>query len=364
MVGPYPNPPRPRRILLVANFDRRHHHAMFYNVDNLLHSGLLRAGHHVIPFSDRDTALELSPFRLSSRFGGLGAMRRRLLCTAEHYSPELILFGHADLVDGATIGNLRRSVPDARLAQFNVDAVFNSRSMSAFCNRARLVDISFITTGNLDSLALPSPGCGPVHYFPNPVDASVEAARTFEKRREELPFDGQFLGSRLQSRDELIDRLAAGLPAGYRFRSSARALGGRRLRSLEFLAALADAACMPNLPHDDKAPVPYLYSSDRIAQCLGQGVAVIAPGEAGLSGIYDDGIVEFGGFEHLVDSMAFLQRNDGARRRQAEKGWRIARERTAGHRVAKYIVETALGMTLSEQYGWPAAPVAGGLPQC
>ena len=363
MAGLSPKPSRPRRILLVANFDRRRDHATFYNVDNLLHAGLLRAGHHVIAFSDRDAALESSPFRLSSRFGGVAAMRRRLLRTAAHYAPDLALFGHADLVDRATIARLRRSAPGARLAQFNVDAVFNSRSMSAFCSRASQVDISFITTAGLDGLALP-PGCGPVHYFPNPVDASVETARAFEKRREELAFDGQFLGGRLASRDALIERLAAGLPADYRFRSTARGLGGRRLRSLEFLAALADAACMPNLPHDGKAPVPRLYSSDRIAQCLGQGVAVLAPGEAGLSEIYDDGIVEFGDFGQLVEQMAFLQRNDGARRRRAEKGWRIAHERTAGRRVAQYMVETALGLPLSEQYGWPAAPVAGGGLRC
>ena len=313
---------RPMRILMVANFDRRRHHATFYNVDNLLHSGLLRAGHHVIPFSDRDTSLDLSPLRLSSRFGGLGLMRRRLLRIAVHYEPELILLGHADLVDRATIGKLRQSAPEARLAQFNVDAVFNSRSMCGFCNRAPLVDISFITTGNPDGLALSSPECSPVHYFPNPVDASVETARLFEKTGGELPFDGQFLGGRLKSRDDLIDWLIAALPVGYRFRSTKRDLGGRRLRSLEFLKALAEAACMPNLPHDDKAPVPYLYSSDRIAQCLGQGVAVLAPGDASLSEIYDDGIVEFRDFEHLVDLMAFLKRNDDTRRSQAEKGWR------------------------------------------
>ena len=362
MTGPSPKPLRSKRILLVANFDRRRNQETFYNVDNLLHSGLLRAGHHVIPFSDRDASLELSPFRLSSRFGGLEAMRRRLLRTAAHYAPELILLGHTDSIDRATIGNLRQCVPEARLAQFNVDAVFNSRSMSAFCSRAPLVDISFITTGNLDGLALRSSECTPVHYFPNPVDASVETARAFEKTREELLFDGQFLGGRLKSRDDLIDRLVAALPAGYRFRSTKHDLEGRRLRSLEFLAALAESACIPNLPRDDKAPVPYLYSSDRIAQCLGQGVAVLAPREAGLNGIYGEGIVEFCSFEHLVDSMTFLQRNDDARRRQAETGWRIAHERTAGHRVAKYMVETALGMPLSEQYGWPAAPVPVGRP--
>lgn len=359
MAGLSPKSPRPRRVLLVANFDRRRCQATFYNVDNLLHSGLLRAGHHVIAFSDRDSSLELSPFRLSSRFGGLGAMRRRLLRTAEHYSPELVLFGHADLVDRETVETLRLSVPGARLAQFNVDSVFNPRPMSTFCSRSQLVDISFITTGNLDGLALPSSGRGPVHYFPNPVDSSVETARAFEKKREELPFDGQFLSGRLKFRDDLIDRLVAGLPTDYRFRSTRRGLAGRRLRSVEFLSALAEAGCMPNLPHDDKMPVPYLYSSDRIAQCLGQGVAVLAPAEASLREIYDEGVGEFSSFEHLVESMAFLQRNDDARRRQAERGWRIAHERTAGYRVAQYMLETALDIPLSEQYGWPAAPVAG-----
>ncbi len=351
---------KPRRVLLVANFGRRCLQATFYNVDNLLHSGLLRAGHHVIPFSVRDTSLEFSPFRWSSRFGGLWKMRHRLLLTAKHYKPELILFGHADLVDRETIEKLNQSVPGARLAQFNVDPVFSPRSMSAFCSRTSLVDVSFITTGNLDSLALSSSEVSPVHYFPNPVDSSVETERVFEKRREELRFDGQFLGGRLKPRDDQIDSLVNRLPADYRFRSSVRDLNGRRLQSLEFLTALAEAACMPNLSHDDKIPVPWLYSSDRIAQCLGQGLAVLTSEEAGLREIYDDGVVEFGNFEQLIDSMVFLRRNDDARRFQAEKGWRIAHERTASQRVAKYIIETALDIPLSEQYGWPVAPVAGG----
>ena len=192
--------------------------------------------------------------------------------------PDLILFGHVDLVDRATLQDLRQHVPGTRLAQFNVDAVFNSRSMSTFLSRTRCLSIvSFITTADLGTLDLPSTRRGAIHYFPNPVDFSIYVARTFERTRDELPFDGQFLGGYRKSRDKQIDSLGSKLPADYRFRSSIRDLGGRRLRSIEFLSALAEAGCVPNLAHDDTVAVPYLYSSDRIAQCNGPRCRRIDP---------------------------------------------------------------------------------------
>ena len=348
----------PQRILLVANLDRRRLHAAFYNVDSKLHAGLLRAGHHVIAFSDRDVSSEASPLNLSSKFGGVRAMRQRLIRTAAHYRPALVLFGHVDLVDAATVRAIRELVPDAALAQFNVDAVFNTHSMDHFCARAREVDISFITTADLSTLALPQDRPGPVHFFPNPVDSSIEVARVFEKSRDALQYDGQFLGTPNRKRDDQITDLVTRLPDGYRFRSIADGLGSRRLRSVEFLEAMAQAACLPNLAHDDTKPVPLLYSSDRIAQSLGQGVSVLTAASAGLPEIYEDGVMEFDGREHLVDLMTHLWRKDDVRRQLGERGWRIAHERTTGHRVAKYLLETAFGMQHSETYGWPVEPIA------
>ena len=348
----------PQRILLVANFDRRRLHAAFYNVDSKLHAGLVRTGHHVIAFSDRDVSREASPLMLSSRFGGVRTMRRRLVQTASHYQPDLVLFGHVDLVDAATIRTIRELVPEAVFAQFNVDPVFNPHSMNHFCARACEVDISFITTGDLENLALPERRRGSVHFFPNPVDSSIEVGRVFEKARDQLQYDGQFLGTPNRKRDDQIADLVTRLPDGYRFRSSAEGFGSRRLRSIEFLEALAQAACLPNLAYDDTKPVPLLYSSDRIAQSLGQGVSVLTAASAGLPGIYEDGVMEFDDREHMVDLMTYLWRKDHVRQQLGERGWRIAHERTAGHRVAKYLVETAFGLQHSESYGWPVEPIA------
>ncbi len=348
---------RPLRILLVANLDRRRLHATFYNVDSKLHTGLLRAGHHVIAFSDRDVSREASPLLPSSRFGGIATMRRRLIQTASHYRPDLVLFGHVDQVDATTMRAIRKGAPEAVLAQFNVDPVFNAHSMKRFCARMREVDISFITTAGLGSLSLPERRRGPVHFFPNPVDSSIEVARVFEKARDVLPYDGQFLGTPYGTRGDQIAALLALLPDSYRFRSNAHGLDPRRLRSIEFLDALAQAACMPNLAHDDTKPVPLLYSSDRIAQSLGQGVSVLTATSAGLAGIYDDGTMEFESREHLVELMTYLWRHDHARRQLGERGWRIAHDRTASPRVAKYLVEAACGRQFSESYGWPVEPL-------
>ena len=348
----------PRRVLLVANFDRRRLHAAYYNVDNKFHAALLRAGHHVIAFSDRDVAREGSLLQFSSRIGGVSIMRRRLIKTAQHYQPDLILFGHVDLINAGTIRALREGVPGSRLAQFNVDAIFSARAMEGFASRTTEVDISFMTTADVSDLALPPSRRSPIHFFPNPVDASIETARVFEIPRQSLPYDGQFLGTPFGPRDDQISDLISRLPFEYRFRFGGGVLGSRRLRSVEFLDTLAQAACAPNFVHEDGKSTPLLYSSDRIAQLLGQGVAVLSAASAKLQMIYDDGIMEYEGREHLASRMIDLWRDDDARRRLAECGWRIAHEKTAGHRVAQYLVVAALEEPFSENYGWPVKPIA------
>jgi hypothetical protein len=101
----------PRRILLVGNFDRKALGRHFFNTDHKLLNGFIRLGHFALPFSDRDVAREVWPWR-SSRLGRAG-MNRRLLETARHFRPHLVLFFHSDLVTAETFEALRRVAPDA-----------------------------------------------------------------------------------------------------------------------------------------------------------------------------------------------------------------------------------------------------------
>ena len=265
---------------MVANFGRRNKYDAFYNVESKLRTGFARAGHNVIGFSERDAAEEASPF--ASKWGGVARMRRRLTMIASHYRPHLMLFGHADLLDGETFDALRKAAPEARLAQFNVDSIHRVRTMAGFAARARHVDVSFITTADGGELRSLAPRPGTIRYFPNPVDTGVETGRVFESPRTALNYDGQFLGTGIGTREAQILDIEARLPDGFRFNRGGRSFGARSLQSVAYLEALCEAAMTPNLPLDDAIPVPFLYSSDRIAQLLGQGVAVLTSASARL----------------------------------------------------------------------------------
>ena len=348
---------RPRRILLVANFGRRRRQAYFYNVELKLFAGLTRSGYHVLTFSERDVSKEWSPLRISSRLGGRRRMRRQLIETATHYHPDLIILGHVDLLDQATIHALRKKSRGVRIAQFNVDSVYQEKAMSGFAWRLPCVDLSFITTGDISGALWAGEKHGTIHFLPNLVDAAIEVGRVHERMREELPYDGRFLGSDIGNRHEQLAELRQRLPEGYRFNCAGGVFETDRLYSWKFLQAVCEAAVMPNLQQDDSLPVQRLYASDRISHVLGNGVLAITARGAGLRALYDDGIVEYGSREELAEVMVRLWANDRERRRIAERGWRIAHERTACDRVARYMVETCLGERPSEDYGWPLDPL-------
>lgn len=345
-----------RRILIVGNFDRRNLLRRYFNTEYKLANGFVRAGHHVLSFSDRDYAREATIWRNQQR--GKAKMAERLIETAKHYQPHLILFGHADLLEESCFLRLKENLPNTRLACFCVDAVFRSQAMARFCERGHHMHASFSTTGErkrLQTLGLPK---DTLFFMPNPVDASMETARVFESHHDSLRFDGQFLGTGIEKRDEQLSFLQKHLPDFYRFETGGRAFGSERLDSTHYLQQLAQAAVSPNLPLNDEISeqLPYLYSSDRIAQLLGQGVTSLCIAQSGLDDLYDDGIVSYASREDLVEKMVQLYHDDDQRRKIGAIGHRLAHERTNSQVIASYILSCAFGES-SKGHVWNSEPV-------
>jgi len=77
------------RILQIGNFERKRNFRFFYNTDYKLYDGLVRNGHFVLPFSDRDTARESNIF--SSRQFGAKKANKKLLEVCDTIEPDFIL---------------------------------------------------------------------------------------------------------------------------------------------------------------------------------------------------------------------------------------------------------------------------------
>jgi len=345
MTAPHAAPHAARRVLLVGNFGRKTLQRAWFNTESKLANGFIRLGDHVLTFSDRDAAREATPLRAQAF--GARRMARDLVATAAHYRPHLALFGHCDMLRAQDFAALRAAAPGVRLAAFCVDAALRADTMAAFAARAACMDAAFITTGDAAAVAPFGFPKGRLYFMPNPVDAAVECARAFDAPRARLAWDGMFLGTGIGAREAQLADLRAALPPDFRFFDGGRAKTAGRLWSTRFLDTLATAAMAPNLPLDDgpDAPIHRLYSSDRIAQLLGQGVLALAPARSGLAALYDEGVVAWTSRAELAEAMARLMRDDAERRRIAGIGWRIAHARTSSAAVAAWIAAVTLGET-------------------
>lgn len=334
---------KPKRILIVGNFGRKNLYRRYFNTEAKLANGFIRAGHHVLNFSDRDQAREATIWRTQN--AGRSKLAAQLVEVATHYQPHMILFGHADLLPNSIYQKIRRATLGVKLAALCVDALFREVTVARFVARANEMDAAFITTGDraqLKQLGLPE-GC--LYYLPNPVDESMESERAFAKGREDLAYDGQFLGTGIDMREAQLDAIQAGLPDNYRFHCGGKAYQSERIDSTDFLMKLADSAVCPNLPLDDLnvAQLHKLYSSDRIAQTLGQGVTTLTIKACHLSELYEDGVIEYEDRASLVEHMCELFEDDKKRRKIGERGHAIAHSRTNTTRISNYILSRTLG---------------------
>ena len=84
----------------VTNFNERHNGRLFYNTGKRINNGLVRLNHSVLEFSDRDI---VNYYRKINDFDGSKKLNSKLIEVISNYLPDIIIFGHADLIKRETI---------------------------------------------------------------------------------------------------------------------------------------------------------------------------------------------------------------------------------------------------------------------
>lgn len=345
----------PYTILHVANFLLRPKGAGFASVQYKLTNGLIRAGHNVVTFSDREVARASTPF-LSRKVGARGA-NRRLLAMAEDLQPDIVLLGHADTIQSGTLAELREVVPGVRLAQWNVDPLFEDDNRARIRAKQAEVDWTFATTSGplLDALGKD----GPVAFMPNPVDPTIELGRSFDA--EDLPVDIFYaVGSAGFARHHcgvessagaIAERLRARLP-GRTFLLPG--IDGPHLGGAAGLAALCSAKIGLNISRRNDV---HLYSSDRMAHLAGNGLLVMIDRASGFGELFgEDELGFYSSEDELVAKLERYTRDHAARRAMAKRGWRAYRLMFDATRVGQYLVGVIAGRIDPSTFDWAARP--------
>ncbi len=348
------------RVLLVGNAGERYDGERFYSVERKLANGFTRNGHLVYVFSDRDIARS-GTFLRSSR-AGRGAANTRFLAAARNFEPDLIVIAHSSLISTQSLEEAKAVASRPRIAQICVDPLFRAVNVAFLSDRARVADATFVTTAGA-ALARFSTPTNVSAYIPNPVDASIETGRGFA--RSDQAFDVFFAAN--ASGDDPDDPRRA-TPRLLRARADialdARGFDGRPpVFGAAYFHARAQARMALNINSDRsetaraRAPAEelYLYNSDRVAQLTGCGLLTFSFRVNQLMELYDENeeMLFVDSPEAICEAVLRLKRDDAARRRIAEAGWRKAHGCFHERLVAGYIEDVTFRRPPSADYRWP-----------
>ena len=348
---------RPLRVLHVATLQQIPKGAGYYSVSFKLSNGLTRCGCNVMNFSPRDEAANATIFR--NRKFGVGGANRKLIKVAQAFRPDLVLFGHADVIRPATVAALREALPGAAVAQWNVDTLFEPDNVRRIHTKIDLVDWTFVSTAGPQLRQLGADR-HPVAFLPNPVDPGIERTRAFEHPRDALPFDLLFAAGNPnlprayagieRATGETVAELRNRLP-GVRWRTPG--LDQPFVTGTAYEDVLASSAMGLNLSRRNDVP---LYSSDRLAQMAGSGLLVFLDRATGYAEVLgEEGFGFFSTEDELVEKIARFAADDAARRRTAEAGWRAYRHAFDATRVAAYMLDVIFGIRPPALDAWTDA---------
>ena len=335
----------PHRLLLVDNLMIRRYGNLRMGPGRKLMCGAIRNDWRICEFSDRDMARLLAPLGIRS-LGGVIA-NRKLLLTAKNFRPDIMLLGHCDYITNETLAALRKAVPGIRIAHFNVDPLWQTRTRAQMADRMESCDALFATTAG-EVLKTWTTGRNVVAYMPNPSDPSMENQDNGAKT--DFARDLFFAGNPREG-DPRWDLLRALLPK-IEGRLRVEIFGADRpsIWGADYEDVLATSKMSLNL---NRREGDLWYSSDRIAHLMGFGILTFQSSKNGMQRFFtDQETVWFDEAADLAEKILRYQADDAARAAVASAGRAKYHALFNGARVLRYMVETMLGEPYSEPYEW------------
>ena len=341
------------KILHVTNFNERHNGRLFYNTGRRINNGFVRLNHSVLTISDRDI---ISYNRSIKDLDGSKKLNLKLLETISNYVPNLIVFGHADLINVNTLKFIKNYYPNVKMAQWFLDKMDTSwiKNKKRFTDKIDYMDCSFCTTSP-DELNIKSNN--KVYYIPNPADISFETLKCYENKNQvnDLFFAmshgvhrGILKRGKFDKRSVFIENLKEKNP---HIKFDLYGLDNKQpIWSDDYKIALSKSKMALNLSQGKPAK---FYSSDRIAQLVANGILTFIDKQTKLNKLFnDDEVVFYNSLNDLTKKINFYLNNKTLRKKIAKKGKEKYLKHLNSSKVARFIIDKTLNFKNKERYIW------------
>ena len=339
------------KIIHVTNFNERHNGRLFYNTGKRINNGLVRLGHSVLEFSDRDI---LSHHRKFDDLNGSKYLNKKLLAVIGNYTPDLIILGHADLIKIETLRIIKKFYPQIKISQWFLDRMDSSwkSNKKRFLDKIDVMDASFCTT---DPKILKFPDNKEIYYIPNPVDESFEKLDNYKYKN--LKNDVFFAMShgvhrgilkkgKFDERENFLKKLTYKLP---NIKFDLYGIENKQpIWADNFIKALSQSKIALNLSQGHSSKY---YTSDRLAQLIGNGLLVLIDKKTKYGDFFNkDEIVTYSDINDLSKKIKKYSNDDALRQKIAKKGRSKYFKFFNSTIVAEFIINKSLN--INKKYFW------------
>ena len=310
-----------KKILHITNFNERHDGRLFYNTGRRINNGFIRSNHSVLEFSDRDI---VSYYRNLQDLTGAKKLNNKLIEVISNYLPDIIVFGHADLIKKETIHFIKKNYPQIKLVQWFLDRMDGEwiNNKKRFFDKIDFMDINFCTT---DPKTLKTKNDNKIFYMPNPVDVSFETLDNFNNKsfNNDVFFAmshgvhrGVLKKGKIDKREEFINNLIKKTPD---IRFDLYGMNGiQPIWADDYKSAISQSKIGLNLSQGK--PLKY-YSSDRFSQLIGNGLLVMIDEKTKIGNFFNkDEVVIYNDISDLSEKIIKYSNDDKLRNKIAKKG--------------------------------------------
>ena len=340
------------KILHITNFNYRFDGRLQYNTGRRLNNGFVRLGHNVLTISDRDIINQNK--KLFDPSGKLN-LQKKIMNSYNNFKPTLVVLGHADSVNLETLSFLNKH--GVKITQWFLDPVVKFgpdylNNKNRILEKKEYLDTTFLTTDpkSLDFDIKNS------YYMPNPCDPAFEILDNY---KHDCDYDlffamshgvhrGALKKGKKDNREIFLNKLMKINP-NIKFdiygMNNTQPVWGE-----SFIEKISNSSMGLNLSRGK--PIKY-YSSDRIAQLMGNGLLTFVDKKTKFNDLFSDNeMVFYNNIDDLSYKINKYKRDEKNRRLIAKNGKKSYFKYFNSNIVAEYIINKTFDLNNHKKYKW------------
>jgi glycosyltransferase involved in cell wall biosynthesis len=342
------------KIMHITNFNERFDGRLHYNTGRRINNGFIRLGHNVLTISDRDT---IHYNKSLKDFSGTNNLQKKIIDTYNNFKPDLIVLGHADKVSKNTLDKIKNSNDNLRITQWFLDPLSkygpdHKNNTKRILDKVDFIDKTFLTT-DPNSLSINIPNS---HFIPNPCDKSFEILKNFKK---DCAYDvffamshgvhrGELKKGKNDDREIFINKL---INKNKNIKFDVYGMNNvQPIWGDDFIKKISNSYMGLNLSRGK--PIKY-YSSDRIAQLVGNGLLTFIDKSTFLNDFFSDKeIIFYKNLEDLSEKINKFKKDKRQGKLIASNGKKKYFKYFNSTIVSNYILNKTFGIKSKTQVIW------------